>query len=237
MAGRRAGRTDKYDEVRESIIDRSAALFARNGYASTGVAELGDEVGLARGALYYYIGSKNELLSAIHDRVLDPLLTGAERIRALDLSAPARLVLMSELLVEQIVDRRDHVWVFLHEHRQLVGRELRTFRLKRTQFENLVNDLLDDSVEAGLLTAADSRLTTLAWLNLHNYTYHWVGTEPNMTVRKLTDEFSRIFIRGTCTERLDLDQLEAEAARGRALLATTPPPDVADAPAEAGVAG
>ena len=67
-------RSAQYDVTRERIIDKAAELFARNGYAATGVADLGAAIPLERGALYYYIGSKEELLADIHERVMEPLL-------------------------------------------------------------------------------------------------------------------------------------------------------------------
>ncbi len=34
--------------------------------------------GLGKGAFYHYIASKEELLAAIHDRVMDEVMVGAE---------------------------------------------------------------------------------------------------------------------------------------------------------------
>jgi AcrR family transcriptional regulator len=126
--GRERGKTQRYHRKREHVVDVAVELFSRNGYASTGVADIGEAAGLARGALYYYIGSKEALLAEIHDRVLDPLLTEAAAIAELDLSFHSRLRLMSESLLWQIINRHDHVWVFLHEYRHLEGEYRTLFR-------------------------------------------------------------------------------------------------------------
>src|SRR3954462_14210185 len=106
-------KSKRYQNKRERVIDIAVELFSKNGYASTGVADIGEAAGLARGALYYYIGSQEALLGAIHDRVMDPLLAEAAAIVELDLSFQARLRLLSESLLWQIVNKQDHVWVFL----------------------------------------------------------------------------------------------------------------------------
>ena len=49
------------------------------GYHATGITELCDANDLGKGALYHYIGSKEELLAAIHDRVMDEVMLGADR--------------------------------------------------------------------------------------------------------------------------------------------------------------
>ena len=45
---------------RDTIVDASARVFARQGYHATGIAELCDVNGLGKGAFYHYIGSKED---------------------------------------------------------------------------------------------------------------------------------------------------------------------------------
>ena len=73
-------RSAKWEARREVIIDTSARVFARRGYHATGIAELCTVNGLGKGAFYHYIGSKEELLAAIHDRVMDEVMVGADRV-------------------------------------------------------------------------------------------------------------------------------------------------------------
>ena len=73
-------RSPKWIARRRAIIDTSAGIFAQRGYHATGITELCAANDLGKGALYHYIGSKEELLAAIHDRVMDEVMTGAERV-------------------------------------------------------------------------------------------------------------------------------------------------------------
>jgi AcrR family transcriptional regulator len=186
----------KFDKRREAIVDLAAELFATNGYAATGIREIGDAAGLARGALYYYIESKESLLSEIHDRVLDPLLERAREIVALDESASARLRLVSIELLRLIIERHDHVWVFLHEYRSLTGERRQTFRRKRADFENLLLRLFNQGVANGEFEIADLRLTLLAFLGMHNYTYQWAHTRKRLDPVKLSKVYCDIFLDG-----------------------------------------
>lgn len=214
-----AKRTAYYDQTRDQIIDMAAELFARNGYASTGVAELGEAVGLARGALYYYIGSKESLLAAIHDRVMDPLLREAGYIVKMDLGVEARLRLISESLMRQIVDRHDHVWVFLHEYRQLLGENRTVFSQKRREFEDYIRMLLEEGESNGQFLIEDSELVTLSFLNLHNYTYQWIATlDRRVSVQELSELYCSIVFRGISTNDPDFPHIESEARQGQATL-------------------
>lgn len=216
--GRERGKTQRYHRKREHVVDVAVELFSKNGYASTGVADIGEAAGLARGALYYYIGSKEALLAEIHDRVLDPLLTEAAAIVALDLSFHGRLRLLSESLLWQIINRHDHVWVFLHEYRHLEGEYRTLFREKRHRFEQHIRGLLADGHQRGMVQVADLELATLAFLNLHNYTYQWLAGRRNLEVEELSRFYCEIFFNGVLTETVDQAAAEAELEHGRTVL-------------------
>jgi AcrR family transcriptional regulator len=176
---RRKRSNEKFDNRREEIVDLAAELFATNGYTATGIRDIGEAAKLARGALYYYIDSKESLLGEIHDRVLDPLLESAVAINKLDESAGDRIRKISEVLVRQVVERHDHVWVFLHEYRSLTGERRATFRRKRGEFERILIMLLSAGIADGEFEISDIRLTMMAFLGMHNYTYQWVRPEQS----------------------------------------------------------
>ncbi|WP_194829841.1 TetR/AcrR family transcriptional regulator [Nocardia sp. XZ_19_231] len=208
----------RYYTRREQVIDVAVELFSKNGYASTGVADIGTAAGLARGALYYYIGSKEELLAEIHDRVMDPLLTESSAIVGLDVCFEARLQLLSESLLRQILGRRNHVWVFLHEHRQLQGEYRARFRVKRQRFESCIRDVLAEGAGLGKLRVQDLELATLAFLNLHNYTYQWVARRDDLEVEELARFYCQVFLNGILSEQLDQDAIGPQLAHGRSVL-------------------
>ena len=89
----------KWHRRREEIIDRSAALIARRGFHATSTTELCEANELGKGALYYYIGSKEELLALIHDRVMDEVLSTAEAVVETEGSASVQLARLGEALV------------------------------------------------------------------------------------------------------------------------------------------
>jgi AcrR family transcriptional regulator len=213
-------KTKRYYRMREQVVDVAVELFSKNGYASTGVADIGSAAGLARGALYYYIGSKDSLLAEIHDRVMDPLLTEASAIVELPINFRARLRLLSESLLWQIVHRQEHVWVFLHEYRQLTGEYRTRFSEKRRRFEEHIHSVLDDGRQQGMVKVDDVRLATLAFLNLHNYTYQWLASRGDLSlgVEELTLLYCDIFLNGILAEPVDRSLDEPELEQGRAVL-------------------
>ena len=193
-------RSQKWQARREAIIDTSARLFARRGYHATGITELCEANELGKGALYHYIGSKEELLAAIHDRVMDEVMTGADRVAEVGGTPSAQLAMLGDELLDVIHRYPDHVWVFLHEFPALTGARAEQFRVRRREYERRVEAVVLAGVEAGEFRDVDPWLTARAWLGMHNYTYLWLKAGGRVSAREVARQFSEIFIRGIAAE-------------------------------------
>ena len=189
-------RSAKWHARRQTIIDTSAHVFARNGYHATGVAELCAANELGKGALYHYIGSKEELLAAIHDRVMDEVMLSAERVTNAGGSPSEQLEMLGDELVGIIARYPDHVWVFLHEFPALTGEWAEQFRRRRREYEERVESIFRAGIDAGEFRDLDPRLATFAWLGMHNYTYLWLRANGRRSPHEVASSFSDIFIRG-----------------------------------------
>jgi TetR/AcrR family transcriptional regulator, cholesterol catabolism regulator len=195
-AGDDSRRSPKWQARRQAIVDTSARLFARNGYHATGLTELCDANDLGKGALYHYIGSKEALLAAIHDRVMDEVMRGADRVAEAGGSPSAQLAMLGDELLEVIHRYPDHVWVFLHEFPALTGERAEAFRERRQAYERRVEAVLQAGVDAGEFRDLDPWLTARAWLGMHNYTYLWLKPGHRLSARDVAKPFAEIFMRG-----------------------------------------
>jgi AcrR family transcriptional regulator len=189
-------RSAKWKERRDAIIDTSATVFARSGYHATGIAELCEVNGFGKGAFYYYIGSKEELLAAIHDRVMDEVLLGADRVVAAGGSPSEQLEMLGTELLDVIHRYPDHVWVFLHEFPALTGERADQFRERRAGYERRVEGVLRAGVEVGEFRDLDPWLTARAWLGMHNYTYLWLKPDGALSAHDVAAPFAEIFRHG-----------------------------------------
>jgi AcrR family transcriptional regulator len=192
-------RSQKWESRRESIIDTSARLFARQGYHATGIMELCTANDLGKGALYHYIVSKEELLAAIHDRVMDEVMVGATRAVEAGGSPTQQLVLLGSELLDVIHRYPDHVWVFLHEFPALTGGRAERFRRRRREYEACVERVLRAGIASGEFRDVEPWLTARAWLGMHNYTYLWLKPGGRLDARSVAQPFADIFMRGIAT--------------------------------------
>jgi AcrR family transcriptional regulator len=191
-----SGRRSKWEQRRQAIVDTSAQVFAQRGYHATGVMELCAANDLGKGALYYYIGSKEELLAAVHDRVMDEVMLGADRVAEAGGSPSEQLARLGNELLDVIHRYPDHVWVFLHEFPALTGPRAEQFRRRRREYEGRVEAVLRAGVESGEFREIDPWLTARAWLGMHNYTYLWLKPGGRLSARSVAKPFADIFMQG-----------------------------------------
>ena len=68
------------EERRNEILDVAQRLFTAKGFDNTSTNDILNEIGIARGTLYYYFKSKEEILDAMIDRTTKQLVDKAKSI-------------------------------------------------------------------------------------------------------------------------------------------------------------
>ena len=176
---------DRYDRRRAEVVLGAARVFAERGYDQTSVPELAEALGLATGSLYHYFPSKEHLLRAICDQLMDPLLEQAE---ALPAEQPAEhLRALVRLWVEHVVAHRDHTLVFQQERHVIErGAAWRGVRASRKAFERLAEDAL---AQANAGRSTDPRLALSALLGMVNHTAQWYRPRGRLGAGEIADGY------------------------------------------------
>ena len=65
---------------RDAILDVAERLMRTCGYEEMSVQDIQDELGVSRGAIYHYFGSKAEILDAVSERTTDTVIAVIEPI-------------------------------------------------------------------------------------------------------------------------------------------------------------
>jgi AcrR family transcriptional regulator len=188
---------ERYDSKRLEVVDVAARLFAERGYHATSIDDLVEATGLQRGGLYHYIDGKQDLLVAIHERFIDPLLAETRAVEAQNLPADVALRQLCHVLMNGIAEYRDQVTVFLHEWRSIEkGAEWRRIRESRKEFEQTFRSVLSRGLDDGTFVTDDVNLSTLAVLGMINYSYQWYDAKGPRSADELADHFAQILLHG-----------------------------------------
>ena len=187
----------RYDARRREVVATAAKLFAERGYDSTSMSELTEATGLAAGGLYHYIEGKDDLLIAICDELLEPLLERAREIVAAEAPPVEQLRELVGAWVAHVVEHRDHMLVFTQE-RQAIESEPRWRRVRsqRKAFEQIVDEVLARGEADGSMTFTDRRLSLLALLGMVNYTAQWVRPGGRLAPEEIAGGYCAIVLSG-----------------------------------------
>ncbi len=192
----------KSREQRRREISRVAArLFAEKGYDATGINELVEATGIGKGAFYYHIGSKEELLYEIaveHVRTMTAF--GQALVERTDLSAPEKFRELSRELMRTIVGNLPELTVFFREVGALTrgnrGDELMELR---DQFERVWRRIVAEGVAEGVFKELDP-VAIKCILGMHNYSYIWIRPRGRLSPEDLSDVICEVALKGLYAE-------------------------------------
>jgi TetR/AcrR family transcriptional regulator, cholesterol catabolism regulator len=181
----------RYDARRRAVVDAAARLFAERGFHATSMADLVEATGLTAGGLYHYIGSKDALLVAICDELMEPLLDRARAIAA-DEDAPAVEVLrrLVREWTSHVERNRHHMLVFNQERHVLErGAQWREVRRQRKAFEELLAEVFERGARDGTLDFDDPGLAQRALLGMVNHTAQWLRPGGRLSAGQVADGY------------------------------------------------
>jgi len=180
----------RYERRQDELVRQAAREFARRGYDQTTMQELAASMGLATGALYYSFASKEELLIAICDQLMEPLLGRALELAGSPGDGEQRLRALVRLWVGHVVAHRDHMLVFQQERHVIEsGERWRSVRAARKAFERLVADTL-----AGVTTHVGEPLGLLALLGMVNHTAQWYRPRGALSPEQIADGYVALML-------------------------------------------
>ncbi len=191
------------DARRREILASASRLFRERGLHDAGMREIAAELGMTAGNLYYYFGSKQDLLAYCQESALAELLELAERVRARPARADARLF---ELLAGHVrVLNESHPGSLAHLEVEALAPPARARLLvRRKRYERAYRELIESGAAAGVFRPADARLATLALLGAVNWTVKWFDAGGRKGVEAVAAELAELLVRGLLAPGVEL---------------------------------
>ena len=132
-------------EVRDAILDTTAALVSAQGLRSVTMSQIAEQTGIGRATLYKYFPDVDTILRAWHEREINGHLAHLANVRDHGAEAGHRLEAVLEAYALMAHQTRKHsdaeVVSFLHQDEHLVK--------ARQQLHDLVRQLIADGAKRG----------------------------------------------------------------------------------------
>jgi AcrR family transcriptional regulator len=134
-------------EVRDAILETTAALVEEHGLRSVTMSQIAEETGVGRATLYKYFSGVEAILIAWHERQITHHLAYLAEIRDQAGDAVVRLAAVLEayaLIAHESHGQHDtELAAFLHRDEQVARAQ--------QQLRHMIRDLLDECAGAGVL--------------------------------------------------------------------------------------
>ncbi|MSQ29901.1 MAG: TetR/AcrR family transcriptional regulator [Dehalococcoidia bacterium] len=189
--------TDKRDQRRREIRRLAAELFLERGFDAVSVRELAEAAGgVTLPTLYWYIGSKHQLLVDIYESMQAENLERFLAVAQTEGSADQKLrALVREILHLQLGHRAE-AGVYHREHARLDAAYKESQVPIRRQIDQIVRDVLDAGVREGLWDDSHALVgRMLFWAN-PNFFNQWFRPEGQMTLDEAADQVADFLIAG-----------------------------------------
>ncbi|WP_173154473.1 TetR/AcrR family transcriptional regulator [Phytohabitans suffuscus] len=179
----------------ERVLRVATELFAEKGYEATGVEELSKSTGLGRGALYYHIKNKQQLLLNIALRLLENANREARRILASGGTAEERLHRMAEHLLTDLSTNRS-AWITSMRDWQALDEPYRTHvGHLRNEYEQYWQALFDEGAEAGLFHPVHP-MQRRAIVGMFTTSYRWIEPSGSLSPKQISELYVSLFLDG-----------------------------------------
>lgn len=177
-------------DTEERIHRAALALFARKGFAATGIREVADHAGITSASLYHYMGTKEELLARIltqgHERILT---TAATQLKAVE-DPLLRLSCLVHVHVLAHTVRQTETAVMDAEVRSLPPTLAEPIIAMRDQYEALWSETLAEGSNRKCFDIAAPSLTRLALLSMCTGVTDWFVKGGPETMSEIAYHFT-----------------------------------------------
>lgn len=173
----------------ERIQKIAADLFATRGYRAVGVAEIGEAVGLGRGALYYHISSKEDLLFSIVVRYIEDLVVAGKDTLESEPDPSKRIYLLSRKLMATIFANLPEMTVCFREADCLTGQRHRIVSNLHQAYQDIWTNTFREGEKKGIFRALPN-VAIKGILGMYFYSFLWLTPSGKSSSREIADIFA-----------------------------------------------
>ncbi|MFT4256927.1 MAG: TetR/AcrR family transcriptional regulator [Pseudoxanthomonas sp.] len=189
-------RAADYDEKKQLILDRAAALFARKGFANATMIDVAKACGASKSRLYHYFSSKEGVLFAIVGEHIKLLTAQVSEVAELPLQPSERFTRFVENFVALAADSRNEHLVLMNDLKFLPETKLKRVRKMESQLVDSVIGLLAALNPALMAQEKLKKPYAMLLFGMIIWTFTWYEKSGPIPPDELADRISQLFVRG-----------------------------------------
>jgi AcrR family transcriptional regulator len=182
-------------EAARRLMLAGVESFARVGYHATTTRDIASAAGMSPAALYVHFPSKAALLFTISRSGHEQTLALMESVASRTDSPRDKIATMTEDFVAWHARRHTVARVVQYELQALPEEEYEVVAGLRRRIEQLVREVIDEGIKAGVFTVGDSKTAARAVLSLGVDVARWYSDRMRKTPKALGREYAELVLR------------------------------------------
>ncbi|MBN9083241.1 MAG: TetR/AcrR family transcriptional regulator [Rhizobiales bacterium] len=156
------------------VLDKAAALFAKQGFAATSLKDVADAVGLHRSSIYYYYPNKDALLQELIQGVTLPVAQIFQEVDGEDLTPLTKIGEVVRRLVLWVSDPHTHFRLVERSEAELPDAVAGAHKEAKRHILREMMRLIEEAELAGEARATDRRVSALSIIGMTMWTAWWL---------------------------------------------------------------
>ncbi len=189
-----------YRARRDEIISAAAHVFRELGFDAATLRDVAASLGADRASLYYYIGSKEELLQEIVSRALDLDIAAAQAVAESSSTSAEKIRALIGSMVNSFATNYPNMNVYIEDLGRIARKdsEWSVEIVKRTKtYESLVHSILNRGRDDGTLRCdLPVELCALALFGMINWMHQWYRPTIAFSPQQIADTYTELFLSG-----------------------------------------
>ncbi|CAG4885176.1 TetR family transcriptional regulator [Georgfuchsia toluolica] len=195
-----------YAAKRNELIRVAATLFKDHGYRATTLNDIAQAAGMDRATVYYYVGSKEELLREAVQNLMGQNVSEVEKLVRADVSPQEKLESIIRLLILSYDKNYPHAYVYIQQKMQRVADATSSWAkemAKQThRIEIAVESIIREGMKSGVFRDdVPVKLTAYAIFGAVNWTHRWYVPGGRNSPEEIVDAFSKIMLQGLVSRK------------------------------------
>ena len=194
--GERVQSTEEQRDLREKILFETAGkLFNQYGFHGTSMSQLTEALGLTKGALYYYVKDKSDLLYKLHLKSIEATAKSNARAVAEGGNGYERIRAIVRNYVSGVTKSHTETFILL-EDGALKPEQAAEIVEKRKELEVFLRDQIQAGIDDGSIVPCDPRMVSFALVGAMAWVTKWYEPDGPMTsedvAKAMSDMLSRM---------------------------------------------
>ena len=181
---------------RTEILEKSARLIRKKGYAATTVKDIADERKIKPASLYNHINNKQEILQTILLPLANRYTKGIQDISNSPLTSLQKLERIIADQVRITIENTDGVSLVPNEWVHLEEKARKSYLKLRDIYEKEFKKIFRKCIKDGYLRAVNVEIATFSILSTLRWLYSWYAKNKNINPLVLETELITNLIGG-----------------------------------------